>query len=125
MRADSTGRGDSPTSGELPAFGRSARLAPEIHAWLDGRVPAPARRGDSAQDVDFWRRLEVDIARRREVRTPVHVQQAVMAALGATPRTAPAVVPWHRRNVTIARGLLALAGAALLALGLALGVALG
>ena len=121
MRPDS-GRGGSRNSGEHAALTGSFRLAPEIHAWLDGRVPAPARRGDAALDVDFWSRLEGDIARRREVRTPVHVQHAVMAAVTGSAR---AFVPWHRRDVTLARGLLALGAAALLGLGLAVGLALG
>ena len=121
MRPDS-GRGDSSNSGEFPALAGGVRLAPEIHAWLDGRGPAPARRGEVAQDVDFWSRLEGDIARRREMRTPAHVQLAVMAAVTGS---GPALVPWHRRKLTASRGLVALGGAALLALGVALGIALG
>ena len=125
MRPDS-GRGGSSNSGEYPAFNAGFRLAPEVHAWLDGRTPAPARRGDAAQDVEFWSRLEGDIARRREVRTPAHVQAAVMAVVtGSGPAFVPSVAPWHRRTLTVSRGLVALGGAALLALGVALGIALG
>jgi hypothetical protein len=121
MHPDS-GRGGSSNSDEHPTVPGGFHLAPEIHAWLDGRGAAPARRGDAAEDVDFWRRLEGDIARRRQVRTPVHVQAAVMAAVTGSSR---ALVPWHRRTLRVSRGLVALGGAALLALGLALGIALG
>jgi hypothetical protein len=124
MRSDFSKSGPEFSSGEFPTLGSGFRLSPEVHAWLDGRLPAhAARKGDAAQDVEFWNRIESDIAKRRQVRTPVHVQRAVMAALPGAAHLA--VRPWHLRTVTVARGVLALGGAALLALGLALGIALG
>ena len=123
MRGDFSKPGPESSSGEFPTLGSSFRLSPEVHAWLDGRLPAhAARQGEATHDVDFWNRIEGDIARRRQVRTPVHVQRAVMAALPGAPQSTKA---WHLRPVTVPRGILALGGAALLALGLALGVALG
>ncbi|MFL5581054.1 MAG: hypothetical protein ACJ8AO_11830 [Gemmatimonadaceae bacterium] len=124
MRSDFSKSGPEFSSGEFPTLGSGLRLSPEVHAWLDGRLPAhAARKGDAAHDVEFWNRIESDIAKRRQVRTPVHVQRAVMAALPGASRVT--VRPWHLRTVTVARGVLALGGAALVALGLALGIALG
>jgi hypothetical protein len=121
MLADAFGPDIPRSTGEYLAAPGGYRLAPDVHAWLDadraGRAP---RRADAAHDVDFWHRLEKDIARRRQVRTPIHVQRAVMAALPGGRGAAP----WYRRPLSITPGLLALAGTAMLALGVAVGVAL-
>lgn len=94
------------------------RLAADVHAWLDADSVHAAPGGDqAARDVDFWNRLESDIARRRQIRTPVHVQRAVMDALPG----GRAVAPSQRRTLTMTPALLALAGVAMLALGMALG----
>ena len=89
---------------------------PAVHAWLDGELPESAvRRGEYVRDVEFWSEITRQASARREVRTPTHVQAAIMAAL---PQTAPALVsPWYRREFLIsplaalgaAVGLLALA----------------
>jgi hypothetical protein len=109
------------TTGEFLVARGGFRLAPDVHDWLDADLAGRAPRGaDAARDVDFWNRLEADMARRRSVRTPVHVQRAVMAALPG----ARSLTPWYRRPVALPPALLALAGAALLGLGVALGVAI-
>ncbi|HTR77254.1 MAG TPA: hypothetical protein VMH39_04065 [Gemmatimonadaceae bacterium] len=75
-------------------------LAPAVHAWLDGDLPeASVRRGDTARDVEFWKRVTDDADRRRHLRTPAHVELRIMEAL---PRTAPQVItPWWRREFVV------------------------
>ena len=122
MLADSFGPDVPRSTGEFMTPQGGFRLAPDVHAWLDAEHAGHApRRDDAAHDVDFWNRLEADIRRRRQVRTPVHVQRAVMDAL---PGGRGGVAPWHRRPVTVAPALLAAAGIALLGLGVALGIAI-
>ena len=83
---------------EVPLSRRTTPAA--VHAWLDGELPESAvRRGDTARDVELWKRIEREASARREVRTPVHVQAAIMAAL---PQTAPALIsPWYRREFVV------------------------
>jgi hypothetical protein len=92
-----------------------------VQAWLDGEVPeAAARRGDTVRDVELWKRITAEAERRRHVRTPAHVQEAIMAAL---PLNAPTVItPWYRREFVVtprkamaAAGALVAAGAAVAA----------
>ena len=80
-----------------------------IQQWLDGELPESAvRRGDTARDAELWTRITREASARREVRTPVHVQAAIMAAL---PQTTPQVIsPWYRREFVVSP--LAAAGAA-------------
>lgn len=83
---------------EVPLSRRTT--PPAVHAWLDGELPESAvRRGDYARDVEFWSRINEAAEARREVRTPVHVQAAIMAAL---PQSAPQVIsPWYRREFVV------------------------
>lgn len=82
-----------------------------IHAWLDGELPeAAVRTGDTARDVEFWRRLSGEVDRRRLTLAPANLEARIMAAL---PQTAPQVItPWFRREfvVTPASAIAAVAG---------------
>ena len=85
---------------EVPLGPPSTVLADSLHAWLDGEATeSGARRGESARDVDFWKRLDDDLMRRRRQRTPVGLQARIMAAL---PMHAPQVItPWWRREMVV------------------------
>lgn len=82
-----------------------------VHAWLDGDIPeAAVRKGDTARDVDFWKRLNDAAESRRRMHTPAYVEAQIMAAL---PHTAPQVItPWYRREFVVTPGnaILAVAG---------------
>ena len=62
---------------------RGTRRTPQtVQAWLDGDLPeAAVRRGDTARDVDFWRRIETEVDQRRRMKTPAYVQERIMQAL--------------------------------------------
>jgi hypothetical protein len=103
---------------EVPLGPPSTSIADAVHAWLDGDAPeSHARRGDSARDVDFWKKLDEDLAARRRLRTPAHLQAQIMNAL---PMHAPTLItPWWRRefvvtptNAVIAAATLVVAAAA-------------
>ncbi|HUF28605.1 MAG TPA: hypothetical protein VMM18_16620 [Gemmatimonadaceae bacterium] len=99
---------------EVPLRRRTTPAA--VHAWLDGELPETAvRRGEHARDVELWKQITREAESRRAVRTPAHVQAAIMSAI---PQTAPqAISPWYRREFVIsplaalgaAMGLVALA----------------
>src|ERR1043166_5017236 len=64
-------------------------LSPAIHAWLDRALPeVSVRRGDTARDVEFWRSLAVETARRRHARMPLELEARIMEAL---PHSVPAL----------------------------------
>ena len=103
---------------EVPLGPPSTSIADAVHAWLDGdATESQARRGDSARDVDFWKKLDEDLAARRRLRTPAHLQAQIMNAL---PMHAPTLItPWWRRefvvtptNAVIAAATLVVAAAA-------------
>ncbi len=76
-------------------------LAPAVHAWLDGELPeaSSAQRRYAACDVEFWKQINVDVDRRRRMRTPQYLESRIMEAL---PQTAPAVItPWWRREFVV------------------------
>jgi hypothetical protein len=75
-------------------------LAPAVHAWLDGELPeASVRKGDTAHDVEFWKNINVEVDRRRRMRTPVYLEARIMDAL---PQTAPQLItPWWRREFVV------------------------
>lgn len=79
---------------------RSSVIADAVHAWLDGEATeSQARRGDSDREVDFWKRLDEDLAARRRLRTPAHLQAQIMNAL---PMHAPTLVtPWWKREFVV------------------------
>ena len=82
-----------------------------IHAWLDGELPeAAVRKGDTVRDVDFWRRLNGEVDRRRQAQAPLGLESRIMAAL---PQSAPQVItPWFHREfvVTPASAIAAVVG---------------
>lgn len=97
----------------------SRELAPTLHAWLDGELPAATlRKGATARDVEFWNRLNTEAERRRHLRTPAGFEARLMEAI---PQSAPQVItPWWRREfvVTPASALVAAAGLILVAAGI-------
>jgi hypothetical protein len=85
---------------EVPLGPPSATIAQAVHAWLDGETPErDARRGDWSRDVEFWKRLDDDLARRRRMRTPAHLQAQIMNAI---PQHIPQVItPWWKREFVV------------------------
>ncbi len=76
-------------------------LAPAVHAWLDGELPeAVVRKGETGRDVEFWKQINVEVDRRRRMRTPAYLEAQIMDAL---PQTAPAAVitKWWQREYVI------------------------
>ena len=95
---------------EVPLGPPSTTISQAVHAWLDGNTPErDARRGEWSKDVDFWKRMEDDLARRRRMRTPAHLNARIMNAI---PQHTPQVItPWWRREfvVTPSSALVAMA----------------
>lgn len=85
---------------EVPLGPPSTSIAAAVHAWLDGEATeSQARRGESSREVDFWKRLDEDLAARRRLRTPAHLQAQIMNAL---PMHAPTLItPWWRREFVV------------------------
>jgi hypothetical protein len=99
-----------------------SRTPASVQAWLDGDTAESAIEGTDARHVEFWARVNAETSRRRQVRTPVEVQQRIMAAL---PMAAPAAaMPWYRKEITMNPAVAAAAAAGLLAVGAAVGAAL-
>ncbi|HWP02885.1 MAG TPA: hypothetical protein VNL96_05475 [Gemmatimonadaceae bacterium] len=123
---DETGtprRGPEPAN-KPPAPDREVPLAPAVaaelvHGWLDGELPEPpVVNGRTARTVEFWRRMEQEVAVRRRVVTPPYVADRIMSSIAELP--APRSVPWWRREVQLST-----VQAVLLAIGcIALGVIL-
>jgi hypothetical protein len=97
---------------EVPLGRVEGTLAMAVHSWLDGDLPeAAVRKGDTARDVDFWKRLNGDIARRRQVQTPNGLELRIMAAI---PQTVPQLItPWWRREMVVTPADAVLAAVAL------------
>jgi len=71
------------------------------------------RRGASAREVEFWKRLDSDLAVRRRLRTPAHLQARIMNAL---PMTRPQIItPWWQREYVITPSSALVAAATLMA----------
>jgi hypothetical protein len=85
---------------EVPLGPPRASLAEAVHAWLDGEATeSQARRSEGSRDVDFWKRLDEDLAARRRLKTPAHLQAQIMNAL---PMHAPTLItPWWRREFVV------------------------
>jgi len=99
-----------------------SRTPAAVQAWLDGEADESAIAGTDTRHVEFWARMNAETAHRRQVRTPVEVQQRIMAAL---PMAAPAAAtPWYRKDITMNPAVAAAAAAGLLAVGAAVGAAL-
>ena len=88
-------------------------LSPAVHAWLDGELPeASVRKGDTARDVEFWKKVTVDVEHRRRMHTPTYLESRIMEAL---PQTAPQVItPWWRREFVLTPGMAVGAAAVLM-----------
>ncbi len=100
-KRDRSGQSERPLADrEVPLGPPRTSLADAVHAWLDGEVTeSQARRGESGRDVDFWKRLDEDLAARRRLRTPAHLQAQIMNAL---PMHAPTLItPWWRREFVV------------------------
>lgn len=101
---------------EVPLGSQADRpLAAPVHAWLDGELPeAAVRKSEASKDVEFWRGLDVEMARVRRMRTPQHVEAQIMASL---PTHAPAatITPWYRREFVVTPSTALLVGVALVA----------
>jgi hypothetical protein len=99
---------------EVPLGPPTATLADAVHAWLDGDIPeSTVRRGDSARDVEFWKRLDGDLMMRRRMRTPSHLQARIMDAL---PMSRPQIItPWWQREYVVTPSSALVAAATLMA----------
>jgi hypothetical protein len=128
LQSDGLGDGrkrERPANPERPPADREVPLGPPtstipeaVHAWLDGDVPeSSVRRGEWSRDVDFWKRMNEDLERRRRMRTPAHVQARIMEAI---PQHVPSLItPWWRREFVITPSSALVAAATLLALAVA------
>ena len=99
---------------EVPLGPPSTTIAAAVHAWLDGETPErDARRGDWSRDVDFWKKLDDDLAVRRRMQTPAHLTAQIMNAI---PQHAPQLItPWWKREFVVTPSNAILAVAALMA----------
>ena len=90
-------------------------LSPAVHAWLDGELPeASVRRGETARDVEFWRRIGEESESRRHLRMPLALESRIMEAL---PHNVPALItPWYRREFVVTPGAAVTIGATLVTL---------
>jgi hypothetical protein len=102
---------------------RTSRTPAAVHAWLDGDLPeAAVRRGDTAKHVEFWKELNTEADKRRQMRTPPHVYAQIMSSL---PQTTPRVItPWWRRQFAMTPAIAMAVGTALLLVGAAVAMML-
>ena len=90
--------------GNAPLADREVPLPPvatldHVHRWLDGEGPEPTGlRGEQARSLEFWRRMEDESDRRRQVVTPPYLADRIMAALPQT-ASATAISPWWKKDV--------------------------
>jgi hypothetical protein len=99
---------------EVPLGAPRTVIADSVHAWLDGEAPeSSVRRAELSREVEFWKRLDEDLAARRRMRTPAHLQAQIMNAL---PMHAPQLVtPWWRREMVMTPTAVIVGAAALVA----------
>ena len=99
---------------EVPLGPPSTTLSQAVHAWLDGQTPErDARHGEWSRDVDFWKRLDDDLARRRRMQTPIGLQARIMEAI---PQHPPVLItPWWRRELVVTPSSALIVAAALMA----------
>ena len=99
---------------EVPLGPPASIIPAPVHAWLDGATPErDARRGEWSRDVDFWKRLDDDLAMRRRMRTPAGLQARIMEAI---PQHAPQLItPWWRREFVVTPSSAVIAVATLMA----------
>ena len=98
---------------EVPLGPPSTTISQAVHAWLDGSTPErDARRGEWSRDVDFWKRLDDDLAKRRRMRTPAGLSTRIMNAI---PQHAPQLItPWWKREFVVTPSSAFLAAATLM-----------
>jgi hypothetical protein len=73
-----------PAEREVPIGPPALTLSEAVHAWLDGEATeASVRREQSQGDVEFWKRLDGDLARRRAQHPRAGFAARVMAAIRA------------------------------------------
>ncbi len=114
---------DALTDREVP-LDNSSRLTGAMHAWLDGEANETSLKLSDATEkqVELWKRIGAEATVRRQMTTPVYVQQRIMAAL---PNAVPArAQPWWRRTMSMNPVAIAAAAAGLIAAGAAIGVSL-
>lgn len=120
-RSPETGRRQPPRGGDVRpladrevSLGQRDGIAPAVHAWLDGELPeAAVRKGDTARDVEMWRRINMEASQLRHMRTPVGIEDRIMLAL---PSTAPQVItPWYQREFVVTPAAALRAGVVLVA----------
>ena len=114
---------DALTDREVPLDGNS-RLSVAMHAWLDGEGSEASLKASDATEkqVELWKRIGAETTVRRQMKTPVYVQQRIMAAL---PTAAPTrALPWWRRTMSLSPVAIAAAAAGLIAAGAAVGASL-
>ncbi len=119
---DSVERSGERRAPEAPRIAdREVPLSPHetssaVHAWLDGEVPESAVKfGETAKDVEFWKRLNVEVDQRRQMRTPPYVYAQIMSAL---PEAAPSATATGWRKALRVTPMMAIAvGGALIAAG--------
>jgi hypothetical protein len=103
-KRERAGRPERPLSDRevplTPLAPPSTTISAAVHAWLDGETPErDARQGEFSRDVEFWKKMDSDLASRRRMRTPAHLQAQIMAAI---PQHAPQVItPWWRREFVV------------------------
>jgi hypothetical protein len=85
---------------EVPIGPPSSTIATTVHSWLDGQTPErDSRLGEWSRDVEFWKRLDDDLASRRRLRTPIGLQARIMEAI---PQHVPVVItPWWKREFVV------------------------
>ena len=85
---------------EVPIGPPSSTIPAEVHAWLDGELTErEARRAGWSRDVDFWRRLDDELASRRGMTTPRKLGAQIMSAI---PNRSPQITdPWWRREIVV------------------------
>jgi hypothetical protein len=95
---------------------RSPETSPAVQAWLDGEIPESAVRfGETAREVEFWKKLNVQVDQRRQMRTPPYVYEQIMAAL---PQAVPAEsTSWWQRAIKVTPVTALAIGGALVAAG--------
>jgi hypothetical protein len=85
---------------EVPIGPRSSTIPAAVHAWLDGEsTEREARRAGWSRDVDFWRRLDDDLASRRGMTTPRNLGAQIMSAIPT--RLPQSIDPWWRRDLVV------------------------
>jgi hypothetical protein len=97
-----------------------ARTSDLVQAWLDGDIAESQVGAESARTVEFWKRMDRDLAVRRMATAPELLSERIMEAL---PQTAPAaaVSPWWSRTLSVSPIAVAAAAAGLLAIGAVVG----